>query len=52
MIYEARDILRNPSLLKIKTNDSFIVEDKRAHNHLGVYLGLDLAKEFFEYREK
>jgi len=52
MTYGARDIVRNPSLLKIKTDDSFIVEDKRAHKQLGVYLGLELAQEFFEYRKK
>ena len=52
MTYGARDIVRNPSLLKIESNESFIVEDKRAHKQLGVYLGLELAKEFFDYREK
>ncbi|WP_458701020.1 hypothetical protein ACKGJI_02705 [Sulfurospirillum sp. 1307] len=50
--YGARDIVRNPSLLKIDKKDSFIVEDKRAHKELGVYLGIDLAKEFFEYKRK
>lgn len=52
MTYGARDIVRNPSLLKIKNDDGFIVEDKRARKQLGVYLGLELAKEFFEYRDK
>jgi len=52
MIYGARDIVRNPSLLKIKNDDGFIVEDKRTRKQLGVYLGLELAKEFFEYRDK
>lgn len=51
-IYGARDITRNPSLLKIKADESFIVEDKKAHKTLGVYLGVDLADKFFAYVKK
>lgn len=51
-IYGARDITRNPSLLKIKADDSFIVEDKKAHKTLGVYLGVELAEKFFAYVKK
>ena len=46
----ARDILRNPSLLRISPNDSMIIEDKRAHKILGVYLGASLAREFILYQ--
>ena len=49
MTYGTRDIIRNPSLLRIDTRDSFIVEDKKAHKQLGIYIGTDLAKEFFAY---
>ncbi len=38
-VYGVRDIIRNSSLLRIKPNDSFIVEDKKSHKTLGVYLG-------------
>ena len=50
--YGTRDIVRNPSLLRIGANDSFIVEDKKAHKRLGVYVGVDLAQEFFDYIHK
>ena len=52
LTYGSRDIVRNPSLLKIDDKESFIVEDKRSKKVLGVYLGKDLAKEFFEFRRK
>ena len=51
-VYGTREIIRNPSLLRIEPNESFTIEDKKAHKKLGVYLGTELAKEFFEYREK
>ena len=51
-VYGSRDIIRNPSLLRIDENDSFIVEDKKAHKTLGVYLGTKLAEEFFNYTKK
>lgn len=51
-VYGARDITRNPALLRIEENDSFIVEDKKAHKTLGVYLGTKLAEEFFNYVKK
>ena len=51
-IYGTREIIRNPSLLRIDPNESFIIEDKKAHNQLGVYLGNKLAKEFFEYKQR
>ena len=50
--YGSRDIIRNPSLLRIEENDSFIIEDKKAHKTLGVYLGTKLAEEFFNYTKK
>ncbi len=50
--YGARDIVRNPSLLRIEPNDSYMIEDKKSHKQLGVYIGIDLAKEFFEYEKK
>lgn len=52
VIYGARDIVRNPSLLRIDSQDSFIVEDKKAHKRLGIYLGVELAEEFFAYRKR
>ena len=51
-IYGARDIVRNPSLLRIDSQDSFIVEDKKAHKRLGIYLGVKLAEEFFAYKKR
>ncbi len=52
LTYGSRDIVRNPSLLKIDGKESFVVEDKRSKKILGVYLGRDLAKEFFDFRKK
>ena len=51
-IYGARDIVRNPSLLRVDPDKSFIVEDKKAHKRLGVYLGSELAEEFFAYKRR
>lgn len=50
--YGARDISRNPSLLRIAENDEFIIEDKKSHKKLGVYIGMKLAEEFFAYKKK
>ncbi len=50
--YGARDISRNPSLLRIDENEDFIIEDKKSHIKLGVYIGMKLAEEFFEYKKK
>ena len=52
VVYGARDIVRNPSLLRIDSDDSFIVEDKKAHKRLGIYLGVNLAEEFFAYKKR
>ena len=51
-IFGTREIVRNPSLLRINPNESFIIEDKKAHKRLGIYLGTELAKEFFEFKQK
>lgn len=51
-IYGVRDLVRNPSLLRIDPDDSFIVEDKKAHKQLGIYLGANLAQEFFDYKKR
>lgn len=51
-IYGSRDIIRNPSLLRIEENSSFVIEDKKAHKTLGVYLGVKLAEAFFTYTKK
>lgn len=51
-VYGSREIVRNPSILRIDENDSFIVEDKKAHKTLGVYLGTKLADDFFKYTKK
>ena len=50
--YGARDISRNPSLLRIDESDEFIIEDKKSHKKLGVYIGMKLAEEFFAYKKK
>ena len=42
----ARDILRNPSLLRIAPTDTLVVEDKKSHKMLGLYIGTDTAKEW------
>lgn len=34
-------LLETHRFLKIKVDESFIVEDKKAHKTLGVYLGVD-----------
>ena len=52
VVYGARDIVRNPSLLRIDSDESFIVEDKKAHKRLGIYLGVSLAEEFFAYKKR
>ena len=51
-VYGTREIVRNPSLLRIDPDKSVIVEDKKAHHQLGMYLGTELAKEFFAYKQK
>ncbi len=48
--YGTREIVRNPSLLRIDPNESFTIEDKKAHKRLGVYLGVELAEEFFAFK--
>ncbi len=48
--YGTREIVRNPSLLRIDPKESFTVEDKKAHKRLGVYLGAELAEEFFAFK--
>lgn len=48
----ARDILRNPSLLRIAPTDTLVVEDKKSHKMLGLYIGADTAKEFLEYQAR
>ena len=47
-----REILRNPSLLKIAPEETLIIEDKKAHKMLGMYIGVELAEEFMRYQEK
>jgi len=51
-VYGFKEIVHNPSLLSIDAHESFIVEDKQAHKKLGVYLGVELADEFFKYMKK
>jgi len=50
--YGARDITRNPSLLRIGEHEDFLIEDKKSHKKLGVYMGMGLAEEFFAYKKK
>jgi len=50
--YGARDIVRNPSLLRIAPDETVVIEDKKSHKMLGLYIGVDLAKEFEAFRRK
>ena len=50
--YGAREISRNPTLLRIGKDDEFTIEDKKSHKKLGVYIGMNLAEEFFAYKKK
>ena len=47
-----REISRNPSILRIDADEMLIIEDKKMHKRLGVYLGNNLAEEFFRFIEK
>jgi hypothetical protein len=51
-IVGAREILRNPSLLRIAPNDTMVIEDKRAHKMLGMYIGTEVAEEFIRFQQK
>lgn len=50
--FGARDIVRNPSLLRIKKDSYIRIEDKRERKILGLYIGNALADEFLNYIEK
>jgi len=50
--YGVRDIARNPSILKIGSNEIVKIEDKRANRVLGIYIGRGLADEFVAFLEK
>jgi hypothetical protein len=50
--FGSREIVRNPSLLRIKPDETFTIKDKKSNKTLGVYIGVDLADEFFKYLEK
>jgi len=50
--YGVREITRNPSLLKIAPDEYFVIEDRKSHKALGLYLGTQLAEEFEAYRRK
>jgi hypothetical protein len=49
-IIGARELLRNPSLLRIAPNDTMVVEDKRSHTVLGMYIGAEIAEEFIRFQ--
>jgi hypothetical protein len=51
-IIGARELLRNPSLLRIAPNDTMVVEDKRSHTVLGMYIGAEIAEEFIRFQQK
>jgi len=51
-IMGSREILRNPSLLRIAPTDVIVIEDKRAHKMLGMYIGVDLAEAFIRFQNK
>jgi hypothetical protein len=50
--YGTRDILRNPSLLRIDKDSYLAIEDKKRKKFLGLYIGNNLADEFLEYIKK
>ena len=50
--YGIREIVRNPALLKIAPDEVFIIEDKRTHTMMGLYLGPHKANEFLKAEEK
>lgn len=51
-IMGSRDIVRNPSLLRIAPTDVIVVEDKRAHKMLGMYIGAQIAEDFIRFQQK
>ena len=51
-IMGSREIVRNPSLLRIAPTDVIVIEDKRAHKMLGMYIGVDLAEAFIRFQNK
>lgn len=51
-IMGSREILRNPSLLRIAPNDVIVIEDKRAHKMLGMYIGIEIAEDFIRFQQK
>lgn len=48
----ARELLRNPSLLRIAPNDTMVIEDKRSHTVLGMYIGAEIAEDFLRFQQK
>jgi len=51
-IIGSREILRNPSLLRIAPTDTIVIEDKRAHKMLGMYIGVEVAEDFIRFQNK
>ena len=51
-VYGTREIVRNPSILRISPDENIIIADKKAHKTLGIYIGTNLAEKFFIYLEK
>lgn len=48
----ARELLRNPSLLRIAPNETMVIKDKRSHTVLGMYIGAEIAEEFIRFQQK
>ncbi|MRJ03414.1 MAG: hypothetical protein GXO19_07555 [Epsilonproteobacteria bacterium] len=44
--FSVREIARHPSILKIDPWESILIEDRKLHKILGLYIGSELAKEF------
>ncbi|MRI82809.1 MAG: hypothetical protein C6I00_00115 [Nitratiruptor sp.] len=44
--FSVREIARHPSLLKIEPWDMILIEDRKVHKILGLYIGAALAQEF------
>jgi len=52
VVYGVREIVRNPSLLRIKGDEIITIEDKKTHSILGLYIGKELGEEFSNFLEK
>ncbi len=50
--FGTREIVRNPSILRIEKESYIKIEDKKQKKFLGLYIGEKLADEFLDYLKK